>query len=246
LQTPREATNTTLIRGIRRKVRGAFFFSVPAKSDFKKEEKEAKKSHFVFSLAQQLNDESSASLKRSLAIAHQTNQVAADTMVELDRQGRQIENMERDIEIIEDNNNQADRQLRSLKSVFGRMANALTKNRSYREESKVVPRETPDTVKNRTAPSRAGNNAQKSSESAQSIDLLQGNDAETERMRRQVKEQDQDLDELSGALGQMMFMAEDMNREINDQNQRLEKVGAGVEKQNSTIEKNNRRVKKML
>merc|ERR1711991_408717 len=65
--------------------------------------------------AQRLNDQSSASIKRSLAIAHQTNEIAADTMIELDRQGRQIENMERDIEIIEDNNKRADRQLRGLR-----------------------------------------------------------------------------------------------------------------------------------
>ncbi len=182
-------------------------------------------------------------------MAHQTNQVGADTMLELDKQGRQIEKMERDIETIEDNNKQAERHIRGLRTIFGSIANKFSKNKSYREDSEVVPRETPQTVKNQTVASRsAGAPAAvaKPSQGVKSSQLLQGNDAETERMRKQMDEQDADLDELSGALHSMMNMATDMNREITDQNQRLEKVSAGVDKQNKTIEKNSRAVKKML
>ena len=180
-------------------------------------------------------------------MAHQTNQVAADTMVELDKQGRQIENMERDLELIEDNNRQADRHLRGLKTIFGSIANKFSKNKSYREESEVVPRQTPETVRNQQVASRAASGqAVNSMQSAPSYDGLSGNDPETERMRQQMREQDRDLDELSAALGQMNYMATDMNREINDQNRRLEGVSRNVDEQNRHIEKNNRRVKNML
>jgi chromosome segregation ATPase len=202
--------------------------------------------------ASDVNDESSASIKRSLAMVHQTNQVGADTMLELDKQGRQIEKMERDVETIEDNNKQAERHIRGLRTIFGSIANKFSKNKSYREETEVVPRETPQTVKNQAVASRsvsspAGTTTTTTkNQGVKSSQLLQGNDAETERMRQQMDEQDADLDELSGALHNMMGMATDMNREITDQNQRLEKVSAGVDKQNKTIEKNNRAVKKML
>lgn len=198
--------------------------------------------------AQRLNDESSASLKRSLAIAHQTNAVAADTMVELDKQGRQIENMERDMELIEDNNRQADRHLRGLKTIFGSIANKFSKNKSFRDESQVQPRQTPETVRNQQVASRSAPTAASShgAAGAPSYDGLSGNDPETQRMRQQVAEQDRDLDELSGALGQMMNIATDMNREITDQNRRLEGVSNKVDESNRHIEKNNRQVKRML
>jgi chromosome segregation ATPase len=184
-------------------------------------------------------------------MVHQTNQVGADTMLELDKQGRQIEKMERDIETIEDNNKQAERHIRGLRTIFGSIANKFSKNKSYREETEVVARETPQTVKNQAVASRsvsspAATTSTTKNQGVKSSQLLQGNDAETERMRQQMDEQDADLDELSGALHNMMGMATDMNREITDQNQRLEKVSAGVDKQNKTIEKNNRSVKKML
>ncbi len=196
-----------------------------------------------------MNDESSASIKRSLAMAHQTNQVAADTMLELDKQGRQIERMERDVETIEDNNRQAERHLRGLKTIFGSIANKFSKNKSYREESAVAPRSTPETVKQQAVMSRSASapaSGGAKSGQAKSSQMLQGDDGETQQMRKQMDEQDEDLDELSGALHNMMNMATDMNREITDQNGRLEKVSVGVDKQNKTIEKNNRIVKKML
>ncbi len=199
--------------------------------------------------AREVNDESSASIKRSLAMAHQTNQVAADTMLELDKQGRQIERMERDVETIEDNNRQAERHLRGLKTIFGSIANKFSKNKSYREESIVVPRGTTDTVKQQGVASRSASAPASSggkSGQVKGSQLLQGEDEETQQMRRQMDEQDEDLDQLSGALHNMMNMATDMNREITDQNGRLEKVSAGVDKQNKTIEKHNRQVKKML
>ena len=79
----------------------------------------------------------------------------SDTIIELDKQGRKIEKMERDMETVEDNNKQAEvwvfcfcearaqlrvrmqRHVRGLKSVFGRIANKFSKNDSIREESKV-------------------------------------------------------------------------------------------------------------
>ena len=180
-------------------------------------------------------------------MAHQTNQVAADTMVELDKQGRQIEHMERDLEVIEDNNKQSERHLRGLKSIFGTIGNKFSKNKSYREESKVVPRQTAESVRNQQVSSRAASGqAVNSMQSADSYDGLQGNDAETNRMRNQMKEQDNDLDQLSAALGQMNYMATDMNREIVDQNRRLEGVGSKVDHENKVIEKHNRQVKNML
>jgi hypothetical protein len=112
-------------------------------------------------------------------MAHQTNQVAADTMIELDKQGRQIEKMERDVEIIEDNNRQAERHLRGLKTIFGSIANKFSKNKSYREESQVEARAVPETVKNQTVSSRSASNTNTSNGSKgqiKSSDLLTGND----------------------------------------------------------------------
>ncbi len=117
-------------------------------------------------------------MKRSLAMAHQTNQVAADTMIELDKQGRQIEKMERDVEIIEDNNKQAERHIRGLKTIFGSIANKFSKNKSYREESQVEPRAVPETVKNQSVQSRSATKPSPTSSKGQikSSDLVQGDD----------------------------------------------------------------------
>ena len=77
-------------------------------------------------------------------------------------------------------------------------------------------------------------------------ELLQGNDEETERMRQQIREQDDGLDEISAGLANMMNIAQDMNTEITDQNRRLEKVSVEVDKSNAKTEKTNRRIRNMI
>lgn len=173
-------------------------------------------------------------------------------MRELDRQGQQIEGMERDLEKIEDNQKQSERHLRGLKSIFGTLANKFSKNNSYRQESEVVPRATPETVKKAQRDEATASSSQLATKknSGQkgfsSADLIQGKDEESERMRRQMREQDDDLDELQGALGNMMAIAQDMGKELEDQNKRLDKVSKKADEQNVRMEKNNRQVKKML
>lgn len=155
--------------------------------------------------AARVNDESSASLQRSLAMVHQTNAVAEDTIIELDKQGRKIEKMERDMEIIEDNNKQAERHVRGLKSVFGRIANKFSKNTSYREESEVEPRQSTESAKQINLQSRTQLQPGTSAAGGSSADLLQGDDPETMRLKQQMKQQNQDLDEIhSGARARVL------------------------------------------
>ena len=84
--------------------------------------------------AERMNQETTASLFRSIRMAEQADAVGADTLVELDEQGRKIERVERQGEGIEDNLKQGRRHLRGLKSVFGSVANKFSKNKSYRFE----------------------------------------------------------------------------------------------------------------
>lgn len=197
--------------------------------------------------AQRLNDESSASLQRSLAMVHQSEAIAEDTIIELDKQGRQIERMERDMETVEDNNRQADRHVRSLKSVFGRIANKFSKNTSYREESEVKPREaTASALAAKGGSSQRNLSTPAVTTAPSNAELIQGNGAEEERLRQQIRQQDQDLDQIGAALGRMHNMALDMNVEIKDQNQRLDGLSNKVVQENRHLEDNSRKVKKML
>lgn len=181
---------------------------------------------------------------------HQTNQIAEDTIIELDKQGRKIEKMERDMEIVEDNTNQAERHVRGLKSVFGRIANKFSKNDSYREQSQVEPRQTTESMKNIQAGTSGRNQSNvtvlNDGPKTSSADLIQGDGAEEQRLKQQLREQDADLDEIQGALGRMHGMALDMNVEINDQNRRLDSLHNRVQTSNVRIEKNSREVKKMI
>lgn len=154
------------------------------------------------------------------------------------------------METVEDNTNQAERHVRGLKSVFGRIANKFSKNESYREESKVEPRKTTDTAKKLDAGIGGGaRNAQVAQQDAgpktSSADLIQGDGEEERRLKAQLQEQDDDLEAIQGGLQRLHGMALDMNVEINDQNQRLDSLHGRVQASNVRIEKNSREVKKM-
>ena len=68
--------------------------------------------------AERINQETTKSIQRSLQSIERSKAQATDTMQELDKQGKQIEGMERDLETIEDNTKQANRHLRGLKSIW--------------------------------------------------------------------------------------------------------------------------------
>jgi len=172
-----------------------------------------------------LNEESSQSLKTSLKVAYQSIDVGNEIMTELDKQSNQITNIERDIEIIEENNKKASYHIRSLKSVFGTMLNKVLGYQyinivEHTDEYKSVLGET-----------------------------HKENDKTSERTHQDVRvesSQEKDLDELHNALSHMCNMGIAMNTELDSQNQRLSKMSVNVDDQNKFIQRNNVDINELL
>ena len=77
--------------------------------------------------AEILAQESNAAAKRALAVAEQTRLIGADTLQRLDAQGNKLQNANKDLDQIEADLKEANREMRSVASVSGQMKNGMTK-----------------------------------------------------------------------------------------------------------------------
>ena len=174
-----------------------------------------------------LNEESSQSLKKSLRVTYQSIDMGNEIITELDKQSNQITNIERNVEIIEENNKKASYHIRSLKSVFGTMLNKVLGYQYINvvddHEYKSVPH-TPETKITKTTKTTS----------------------HIKQSSLQQSSQERDLDELHNALSHMCNMGITMNTELDSQNQRLSKLSVNVDDQNEFIQRNNADINELL
>lgn len=201
---------------------------------------------------QEIVEETNESLRTSIMIAHQTNQLAADTMLELHSQGDQISNMERDLEQIEENNKKADRHIRGIRSFFGSLVNRFSSPSLISPplvETHQKPPQPPSVqpISQHSMPilHDASNNSFNNS-SNNSFNPFDSNYIDANSYEDTMRQQDKNLDELLNALVHMNNAAQSMNIEITDQNQRLDKVAEKTQKQNAEIQKHNFQINKLL
>jgi hypothetical protein len=72
-----------------------------------------------------LEKDTSESLKRTLVDANKTYNIGVEIMTELDSQKSQILNMEKNIEMLDNNNTRATRLLNSIRNIFGSITNKI-------------------------------------------------------------------------------------------------------------------------
>ena len=175
------------------------------------------------------------SLKNSIIILEETRNVGSETMISLHKQGKQLENCQRNVEVIEDHMNRSNRILNGMSSFFSRIYNKFTKDKSYRNEDQFTKfRENKNTDQNNIFATQ--NNLNKNNISSSQNSMNDPFD----------KECDDQLDQISSILRDLQEQGKVMNDEIQYQNKMIDNLNHSVSKQNNRIVNTNRKINNLL
>jgi len=191
--------------------------------------------------AESVARESKLAMSRILKVTEDTQQVAANTLEKLDQQTEQIKRIQDDIDKVEFNLDRADRELRTIGSVFGQVANAFTPNKlgiKNRKGTEKMDKVQVKDKKNKDKKRKKDKN-KKDKEDKKTKKLLgnynpNGNIPKeigvlSEDAQQDVKDVDDGLNHVGNALTNLKGMAMKMGDEIEDQNKRLEKINKDQE-----------------
>jgi len=186
--------------------------------------------------AQTVARDSKLTMRRILKVTEDTQQVASSTLEKLDQHTDQMKRIQDDLDRVEFNLDRGERQLRTIGSVFGQVANALTPNTlglKNRKGTEKMDKSQIKITKNKEKKRKKDKN-KKDKEAKKTKKLLgtynpNGNlpkeiSVLSEEAQQDVKDVDEDLNQVGDALTNLKSMAVKMTDEIDDQNKRLEKI----------------------
>jgi hypothetical protein len=174
-----------------------------------------------------LNDDTRQRLHNSCAVAAQTQQLAADTAVELKLQGEQMSRMQEDLDEIRYQEKIAERHTRSIKSIWGTIANFFTPapkrpDDAQRVNDIIAARKAEEQRAQAKAQEKAQRSSAKKNAVPFKIEPASKEDADMEEM----------LDDLSAMVTNLHDMSLAMGREIDDHNIRLAVIRDTTEEAN--------------
>jgi len=217
-----------------------------------------------------LMEESKARLKSTLNNAYETQEMAIDTIQEVDRQGEQIRRARETVVDINNNLNLGDRYLRSVESWFGQIWNGWTSpkveklpkgstlaptniniNNNY--VKKPVP-QNPNTdinnfyTSNQTQKTPNGmNNDPFLAYIKTENDLVPNkNTSDNDEVDQYFKETDSTLDELSNVVSNLKGMATGLHSSITSQNNELDLLSTEVDHARDRTAYSTHRTKRLL
>lgn len=189
----------------------------------------------------ELTDQSLESTRRMLQLAEDSQEVGIKTLVALDEQGEQLDRVEENLDQINVDMREAERNLTGLEKCCGlcvcplRRKKNFEKNDMYKKAFKgsddgaisTQPgaRYTPDG--NRGEAAKSGY-----------IQKITGDDREDEM--------DENLGQVANIVGNLKSMAMDMGNEIDTQNRQLDRINAKAEANDARIQQANTRARDIL
>lgn len=193
--------------------------------------------------------EATNSLKYALSVAHRTNDCGVEIASELHKQGSQIDGMNVNLDKIDNNNSMAMRHIRSIKSALGTFVNFFLRAPVNNEETPntnnaPIISENNGSAQNFTTQQNRQQNRQQNLVKDRSIDFFT-EDAYDE-YKREMMEQDRDLDELSSVLTNIHALAQNMNSELDGQNEKLRRIAGRVDDQTYNINNTTSEINKLL
>jgi len=200
--------------------------------------------------------DSHAAMKRMIRLTDETQQVANGTLARLDEQGEQIRRMQDDVDTMEQNFDKADRELKTIGSLWGQIGNSMSSYKQKDRETnakidKVQGKEITKRDKARTKEEKKEEKKQKkllkkrkgvqpSQELPAEISVL------SPQAQSQVRETDQMLDALGSAVANLKGAAIRMGDEVGTQNQRLDVLNQSIENSDMRMRRTNHQVKRMI
>eukprot|EP01088_Endostelium_zonatum_P020950 TRINITY_DN797_c0_g1_i1.p1 TRINITY_DN797_c0_g1~~TRINITY_DN797_c0_g1_i1.p1 ORF type:complete len:222 (+),score=60.94 TRINITY_DN797_c0_g1_i1:118-783(+) len=186
-----------------------------------------------------MND-SRRSTKDSLRLLDECAEIGIATNDRLDEQGETIQNIKKNMDVIEMHMAASDRILRGMGSWWGTIQNAFTTDTSYVPKSKNVaeiPKKNDNSTVNtsnttvNTSPRKS--NTRSDSHSYKGSTAYDDWHEDTER----------DLDEMIQKIGVLKQLGREMGDRIEDHNRELDKLAPRVERVDEHLRKNTRKVR---
>ncbi|XP_028513621.1 synaptosomal-associated protein 23 [Exaiptasia diaphana] len=186
------------------------------------------------------------STKRSLALIDDSHDMACKTAEELVYQGEQLNRIERNLDVIHDDMNVANRHITSMKSIWGTVGNYF--KRAPKKTASEIPATEPQpglgniTTSHAFEPSPSGSKQYGTSPSSnyyRQEQTLRSNDP----YERQVNE---NLDLMSQGLSRLKEDAMILGCEIDRQNEQLPRITMKAETADIKVQKAQKDIRKML
>ncbi|XP_058962572.2 synaptosomal-associated protein 25 [Pocillopora verrucosa] len=189
----------------------------------------------------ELTDQSLESTRRMLHLAEESQEVGIKTLVALDEQGEQLDRVEENLDQINVDMREAERNLTGLEKCCGlcvcpwRRRKNFEKDEMYKKAFKSSDDGTLSTQPGaRYAPDGNRGEAAKSGY----IQKITGDDREDEM--------DENLGQVANIVGNLKSMAMDMGNEIDTQNRQLDRINAKAEANDARIQQANTRARDIL
>lgn len=204
---------------------------------------------------QEIEQRTLESSKRSLGLLHDTEQVGMATAEELAKQREQLENTNKQLDLINTTLRSSQKHINGLKSVFGGLKNYLTGQRNAAAAAASTggttgfANESPDpsSTAHRSLTRDTSYDghpvARLRSDGNQMYDQETVPYASGNAFNVQL---DQNLDLMAGSLSRLKGLAIDLNQDIESQNDLIDNIANKVEDVDVKITRQNRDVKKML
>jgi len=213
-------------------------------------------------LAQESND----AAKRALRVAEQTRQIGAETLAKLDSQGQKLLNAQSDLDQIDSDLKEANRELRGIHSLGGQLKNGLTSsNYSHVDRSKLTKEQRADLARQEKEDREKGK--KKKQEKKKTIEeILAEKKAEEDELRKKdtfqhliesgqfdhissdaqfkIRETEQTIDAIALTVGDLKSMAEDMSHTLDQQNVLIDELQVSAINANARLKKTRAKVKR--
>lgn len=187
--------------------------------------------------------------KRSLQTLANCEETGIETLIELDRQGEQLQRIRDKTGRIDQHLDASDRLLRGMSSIPGAIYNYFTTDNSYRPKSAPIRAPSAHEEEEKKA-AEAGWfsfwGGEKKEEPKPTNTPTNYSMFKDEEVRSFFQETDKYVDEMGSRVDLLTEMAKDMGKELDHHKEVLDDLDFKVGKETERLRKNNRRMKEML
>lgn len=189
----------------------------------------------------ELTDQSLESTRRMLQLSEESQEVGMKTLVALDEQGEQLDRVEENLDQINVDMREAERNLTGLEKCCGLCVCPWRRGKNF-ENSEIHKKAFKGSDDGAISTQPGARYAQdgKPGETAKSgyIQKITGDDREDEM--------DENLGQVANIVGNLKSMAMDMGNEIDTQNRQLDRINAKAEANDVRIQNANTRARDIL
>lgn len=188
----------------------------------------------------ELTDQSLESTRRMLRMTEETQEVGMNTLMALDEQGEQLDRVEENLDQINVDMREAERNLTGLEKCCGLCVCGLrSKKFEKTEEYKKAFKGSEDgVISTQPGPKYQTEGTSKDVARTGYIQKITGDDREDEM--------DTNLGQVADIVGNLKSMAVDMGNEIDTQNRQLDRINAKAEANDLRIQQANTRARDIL